>query len=152
MRIKRTDKHTQTSFKKKHLFNVIDDSSDDDKVNDKEDFEEVNNSVDSKTEEKDKHVEKVNKKSNPHVHHLDDFSDDGHLLDKKHTSFSKENKYTLVDEETDEDFNELNNTSDEGVWVNINDLPWSSNYFVDQSKYIDDEADEDLQNADIHSV
>ena len=118
------------------MFNVIDDSSDDDKVNDKEDFEEVNNSVDSKTEEKDKHVEKVNKKSNPYVHHLDDFSEDGHLLDKKHTSLSKENKYTLVDEENDEDFNELNNTTDEGVWVKINDIPWSYNYFLDQIKYI----------------
>ena len=83
--------------------------------------------------------------------HLDDFSDDALSLDKNHSSTSKKSIYALIDEDTDEEFNEQKKNDEGHIWVNINDLPWSSNYYVNPNKFIDDEAAEDGKNYDIHS-
>ena len=151
MRINRSDNHTQSSVKKNHFGNAIYDSSDDDKVNNQEDLDQVNNYDDAKIKEKGQHVDKVNKQYNPYVNHFDDFSDDEHEVDKKHSSLSKKSIYKLIDEDTDEEFNEQKKNDEGHVWVNINDLPWSSNYYVNPKNFIDDEAAEDGKNFDIHS-
>ena len=152
MRIKRTTKDTQSEIKKKHSFQVIDESSDDEKNKAKQDSQDFYNLDGFKAKEVGQNDEKVNKKSNGYMHHLDDFSEDEKLHDKQHTSLSKDSKYALFDEETDEDLHNNNNTSDEGVWVNINDLPWDPNDWNNQYKFIDDQAEEDLVSSDVHVV
>lgn len=148
LRIKRTTKDTETANKKKHLFKVIDESSGDDKDKAKEELQNFNNLVGLKGKEVGQNDENVSKKSNSYVPHLDDFSDDEKLLDKQLTSLSKDNKYQLFDEETDEDIDQNNNTNDGGEWVNINDLPWDPSDWYIHNNYIDDEAKEDLVTSD----
>ena len=60
-------------------------------------------------------------KYNANLQHLDDFTDEETQVHEQITSTPQDNKYALRDEETDED-NNKNDTSDDGVWVNINDL------------------------------
>ena len=38
------------------------------------------------------------------------------------------------------------------MWVNIDDLPWNSDYFANYKNYIDDEAQEDLNNSETKTV
>lgn len=89
---KRTKKSRKPSGKKKHHYNVIDEPS----------------------------VEKANE-SPDHVHHLDDFVEEGTFVQPQHTYVSNRDKYGLKDEETDEEID--NKTCEAGyIWVNVNDL------------------------------
>ena len=63
----------------------------------------------------------------------------------------KHPNYSLIDEETDEDIDAKNNLSEDGVWVNIDDLPWGYDGWENPKKYLDDEAEVDLENSDHYS-
>ena len=123
---------------KKHLFKIIDDSSDDDKVEPKDDSPVFDNSVGFKAKENGQTDDKVIEHSTDHVYHLDDFTDDEHLLDQQDSLITKQKNYALIDEPSDEDIHANNNTTNDGLSVNNN--------------YIQDEAEEDLQGSDIESL
>ena len=53
---------------------------------------------------------------------MDDFVEDVGFVQHLDSSVAKEDKNFLRDEEADEDLDENNNTSQDGVWININDL------------------------------
>ena len=82
---------------------------------------------------------------------MDDFTDEETLAKEEISSQSKNNKYALEDEDTNED-DFKKKESDDGVWVNINDLhhgypeDWAT-----RKNFIDDEAEEDLQQTDMGS-
>ena len=145
--VKRTTKDPQTLIKKKNLFKVIDVSSDDEKDKANEDCQVLDSLAALKEKEECKNDEKKGKEAN----HLDDSNDFEPLLDKYHNSLETNSKYALIDEKTDEDDNNNKSTSDDGVWVNINELPWGYDDVLDLNKYIDDEAKEDLVNYDINN-
>ncbi|PWA71914.1 ATP-dependent DNA helicase PIF1 [Artemisia annua] len=147
MRIKRTNKDTQTNNSKKRLFKIIDSSTDDDQDEAKYD------SVDLKAKEVGPVDDKLIDHSNDHVYHLDDISDDEHFLDEQNSLVSKDKKCALIDEESDEHIHNKTNTTNDGLWVNINDLPREASHDLDiDNNYIHDEAEEDLQGSDIYSV
>ena len=134
MRIKRTTNDTQTCLSKKHLFKIIDESTDEEKKDAEDDSVVFDNSFDSKSIKAVQEDDKLIDHSNDHVYHMDDFSDDYHLLDQQHTFMSKDKKFALIDEESDADIDNNKNTTDDGVWDN---------------KYIDDAAEETLQGTDM---
>ena len=84
---------------------------------------------------------------------LDDDSPNKYIDDEAEDynspTINKNHNYSLIDEKTDsEDIDKKNNLSDDGVWVNINDLPWGYDDSQTANKYIDDEAEEDLEYSD----
>ena len=90
---------------------------------------------------------------------------------KQHTLVCKHHKYILFDEDIGEEFDNNNSISEDGIWVNINDIEepthdlQNSNEFIDDevreellhnlqnsNDFIDDEAGEDLLDSDMYSV
>ena len=152
MRIKRTTKDKQTAIKKKNLFKVIDESTDDEKDKDKKNSEEIVNFVDLTTNELGGNDDPENHQSDDYLPHLDDISQDDIFGVKQGHLISKGKKHALIDEESDEDPHNNNDSSYDGVWVNIDDLPWNSDYFANYKNYIDDEAQEELKNPETKTV
>ena len=53
---------------------------------------------------------------------------------------------------TDEDLDKKNSTSDDGGWININDLPYASPNVRASDSLFEDIAEEDLEDSDIHTI
>ena len=94
----------------------------------------------------------INHPKPKNLHHLDDFTDEETQIHEQQSLVSKYHNFQLKDEETDEDTNNKNNNSDDGVWVNINDLPHPSHVWDGHKHYIEDDAEEELNNRDNDSV
>lgn len=104
IRFKRTKNSTKAFNSQKDDLGVIDERNDD-TIEQSKSF--------------DQHNQLSIQESTGHVYHLDDFQENEGFLQPLHTSVTNKDKYKLIDEESDED---LDTTSYEGVWVNINDL------------------------------
>ena len=138
VRFTRTSNSTQTSISKKRRFTIFDDLSDD---------------VDDKGKGVDQDDKPLIDQSPDHEYHLDDFLDDVPLHNDQDTvEPSKKDKYTLKDEDSDEDLDKKNSTSDDGGWININDLPYASPNVRASDSLFEDIAEEDLEDSDIHTV
>ena len=83
---------------------------------------------------------------------MDDFIDDVALHNEQDISCSKKDKYTLKDEESDEDLDKKNITSDDGVWINVNDLPYASPNVRASDSLFDDLSEEELEDSYIKSI
>ena len=92
MRIKHTTKDKQTAIKKKNLFKVIDESTDDEKDKDKKNSEEIVNFVDLKTNEVGGNDDPENHQSDDYAPHLDEISQDELFGEKQHHLISKGKK------------------------------------------------------------
>ena len=63
---------------------------------------------------------------------------------------SQDTKLGLINEESDAYIDNKNNTSDDAVWVNINEPPHEPfQVLAKNNKYINDEAEETLQGTDV---
>lgn len=135
LRFKRITNSSETSISL--CFSIVDEPSDDEDDKGKQVLQEDKQVVDQSLD---------------HEHHLDDFPDDVGLHNEQVISQSKKSVYSLIDEDIDEDLYNKNSNSSPGVWTNINDLPYASPDVPYYNKYIDEEAEEELQDSDIHSV
>ena len=137
IRFTRSSNSTQNEISKKRRRTIFDDSSDD---------------VEDKGNQVDQDDNQVIDQSPDHEYHLDQFVDDLPLHNEQDTSRSRKDKYALIDEVSDEDLYNKNSTSDDGVWVNVNDLPYASPDVRASDSLFEDEAEEELEESDINSV
>ena len=122
------------------MFQIIDDSTDEEKYEAKDDSVEF--SVDCKAKEVGQEDEKLIDHSNDHVYHLDDFTDDEHILDQQPTFMSQDKKFGLIDEDSDGGMHHKKNVSGDGVFVNNNALHDEPKESL-QGTHVSDEDEED---------
>lgn len=132
-----SSKSTQTSYSKKRRFTISEDLSDNKDHKGKGVAQDDNHLI---------------YQSPDYECHLDDFIDDVALHNEQDISCSKKDKYTLKDEESDEDLDKKNITSDDGVWINVNDLPYASPNVRASDSLFHDLSEEELEDSYIKSI